>query len=606
MAKELNIISEISRMREMMGFNDINYGTKKYIQESMYGRSKNILTEALTVKDDWISRIFKAITGDDNYSERFGKTIADQWDSEARGVADVLEREGLDDIGKLMDNIAIAKGIDVSAVRPDMIDDAMRLYFKNNPDIAEKILKSSADFVSSVLKGKDFITIVGASNKNLADDLTYVFSTPIIPADAFVLRNDLGAIATTFKNSGLDLNDPAVKEISDALDNLEKTADMMSDTSGKIPDASPDAAPIPKDALSSGKTKAELDAEAKAKSDEDAANKAKKDQEDAQRQSDENFEKMKNQSLEQSIDKLKADEYWSTAFSMWSKLFAYLNIGKIPNYLARAEKSLGSLQLYKFDDFINSDVWKKYQQELIDKSTARRTKKGQIKSSIDNARSIIKSLKKLWGEIPILGKVGKVVSSIAIVLIVIFLLDSLVVDFGDMAQKLGDWTWSISGGNALISDPNTNREYCLRQLEGYYDIPEEDRFKLLSIPLGCENANAENFDLYVSKIEYLKGGVGMDADGNKVTKKDRFKVTIGNQTKEFEVGSSSSGSTGTGKTKTENDGKAFINSMNGPGQDLEGLTLTKWDALGNENYSATLSNGQVVNIKWDGSSFVPQ
>jgi hypothetical protein len=33
MAKELNIISEISRMREMMGFNDINYGTKKYIQE---------------------------------------------------------------------------------------------------------------------------------------------------------------------------------------------------------------------------------------------------------------------------------------------------------------------------------------------------------------------------------------------------------------------------------------------------------------------------------------------------------------------------------------------------------------------------------------------
>jgi hypothetical protein len=604
MAKELNIISEISRMREMMGFNDINYGTKKYIQESMYGRSKNILTEALTVKDDWISRIFKAITGDDNYSERFGKTIADQWDSEARGVADVLEREGLDDIGKLMDNIAIAKGIDVSAVRPDMIDDAMRLYFKNNPDIAEKILKSSADFVSSVLKGKDFITIVGASNKNLADDLTYVFSTPITPADAFVLRNDLGAIATTFKNSGLDLNDPAVKEISDALDNLEKTADMMSDTSGKIPDASPDAAPIPKDALSSGKTKAELDAEAKAKSDEDAANKAKKDQEDAQRQSDENFEKMKNESLDQSIDKLKADENWTKAFSIWSKLFSYIGMGNVANYISRAEKSLGSLQLYTYDDFISSPTWKSFQKELETKATARGKNKGAIAKNIRSVGDIFGSLGDAFSKVPFLGRIGKVVGSIAVAAVALWFIDYLV-DFGDMATKLGDWTWSVAP-EGIVSDPNENREYCLRQLNGYYEIPEGDRFKLLSIPLGCENADAENFDLYVSKIEYLKGGVGMDADGNKVTKKDRFKVTIGNEVKEFEVGSSSSGSTGTGKTKTENDGKAFINSMNGPGQDLEGLTLTKWDALGNENYSATLSNGQVVNIKWDGSSFVPQ
>jgi hypothetical protein len=70
--------------------------------------------------------------------------------------------------------------------------------------------------------------------------------------------------------------------------------------------------------------------------------------------------------------------------------------------------------------------------------------------------------------------------------------------------------------------------------------------------------------------------------------------------------SSTSSGGGIGKTKTKADGEAFINSMNGPGQDLETLTLTNWVALGDEVYGATLSNGQVVNLRWDGNAFVPQ
>ena len=536
MEKELNVISEISRMREMMGFNNVNYGTKKYIQESIYGHNKTILTEAVVLpKDEWLSKVYKALTGDDNYGEVFGKSVSDNWDAAARDVADVLEREGLDDIGKLMNNVAIAKGLDPSQVTIEMVENAMKKYFKSNPDVAEKILKSSADFINTSLRGKDFITIVGAANNNLADDLSYVLTTPITSANSTVLRNELELISQDFRNSGLDLNDPAVKEIADALDNLYKTADTMIDPASKIPEPSADAAVIPKDSMSGGKTKAELDAENQVNSQRDAEERARQENEESIRQSNENFEKMKNESLDQSIDKLKADENWTKAFSIWSKLFSYIGMGNIANYISRAEKSLGSLRLYTYDDFISSPTWKSFQKELETKATARGKNPAAIAKNIRSVGEIWGSLGDAFSKVPFLGRIGRVVGSIACAAVALWCIDYLV-DFGDMATKLGDWTWSVAP-EGIVSDPNENREYCLRQLNGYYEIPEDDRFKLLSIPLGCENADAENFDLYVSKIEYLKGGVGMDADGNKVTKKDRFKVTIGNEVKEFEVGS---------------------------------------------------------------------
>jgi len=61
-----------------------------------------------------------------------------------------------------------------------------------------------------------------------------------------------------------------------------------------------------------------------------------------------------------------------------------------------------------------------------------------------------------------------------------------------------------------------------------------------------------------------------------------------------------------GKTKEE--AEAWINTMNGPGEDLEGLTLEGWEPIEKEKdmYLLTLSDGQQIKVKWDGEEFVPQ
>lgn len=534
MKKELNLISEISRVREMMGFGDVNYTTKKYINETINGNNKFLLTEAAGPKEDWAIMLYKAITGDDNYATLFGKSVADQWDAGARNLAEVLEREGLDDIGKLMNNIGIAKGIDPSRVTNEMVDDALKLYFKTNPDVAEKILKNSATFIQDTLKGRDFLSILGAGNRVLADDLAYIFGIQINPAEAAILKPQLDAISQQFRNSGLNLNDPAIKEILDGFENLAKTSDAMDGTAGKIPDASPEAAPIPKDVMAGGKTKAEIEADARAKADADAEAKANADREESQRQSDANFEKLKNEALEDAIDKLKADPNFSKAWSMWQKLFSLLGMGAKANYISRAEKILGKKQLSTFTDYINTPEFASLEKELLDRAKKRQGGKGGTKANIDAATGIMVSLRKFFFSGPG-GKALFVLSSLATVAIVLYCID-YAWDLGDIWRNMRDWAWDSTPGTALFGDPNIDIEFCLRQINGYYDIPEDDRFKLLSVPITCDNIKQENFQTFISNIVYLKGGTAMDGSGNTVTKKDRFKITIGGKDVELEVG----------------------------------------------------------------------
>ena len=539
MKKELHIINEISRMREVMGFGDLNNNTKKYINESINGNTKYLLTEAVIPKDEFIIMLYKALTGDDSFAERFGKSVSDQWDAGARNLADVLERNGLDDIGKLQELISVSKGIDKNLVDSKMVDEALKLYFKNNPTIAENILKNSTKFIKDTLSGKDFITILGAANRQLADDLTYVItSLPMSnQADMLALRPLLDDLINTFKNSGLDLNDPAIKEVLDGFIDITKTSDSI----GKEIKVEADAPYIP--TIKDGQTKAELDAE-KARIDaEQAIIDAERKAQEIRDEAEANFIRNSEEGLENAILKLKSHKDWEKAWSPWQKLMEKLGMGgKISEYITRAENILNGSNLNTYQDFVNSQLFRDLERELTDKATSRKTGKGSTKANIDNATGIMASIKKFFGELPVIGRiakisskfVGRVIATIISVAIILYVID-LKWDLGDIARDLKDWAWDTSAGEYLFGDPNTDKAYCLRQIEGYYEIPENERVKLLGTPITCANLDQENYQTFISNIKYLKGSSAMDGSGNTVTKKDRFEVTIGGKKLEYEI-----------------------------------------------------------------------
>jgi hypothetical protein len=251
MKKELNIISEIFRMREIMGVGTLSYSSKKYIQEQTNDMSKYLLTEA-TVQPDpaAMARLFKVLGMDDSTAAIFGRSIADNWDAGAKGFIELLEKNGLDDITKLQGKIAAIRGIDVSTVTKEMVDDAMAKYFKNNTDIAENILKSNSDFVKNSLAGKSFADILRTVDAQLGMDIdTFVRNTDITLANAGTLKSDLLDISSLFKNSGLDMNNATNKEFADLLDSYAKAADALDGSSTKIKEPTPEAVTIPKEEI---------------------------------------------------------------------------------------------------------------------------------------------------------------------------------------------------------------------------------------------------------------------------------------------------------------------------------------------------------------------
>jgi len=614
MKKDLYIINEISRMREMMGFGDLKHSTKKYINESINGNTKYLLTEAVVPKDEWISILYKAITGDDSFSERFGKSVSDEWDAGARQLADVLEREGLDDIGRLQEFIARGKGIDKSLVDSEMIDQALKLYFKNNPSIAENILKHSARFKRSILNSKDFINILGASNTQLADNLRFLINyfDLISTADALALKPDLDNIMTTFKNSGLDLNDPNINVILKDLEDFSKTIDSM-DATTRPTDVDPNAAYIP--SLATNKTKADIDAENAARA---AEEKIKKDLDDAQTVKDEAEERFRlnaEEGLENALLKLKSHPDWPKAWSPWQKLLEKLGLGgEAAAYLTRAENLLNGSNLNTYEDFVNSALFRDLSNELIDKAKLRKGGKGSTKASIDNATGLIASIKKFLGEIPVVGVLFKAGAKISTFLVRVggFLVGLTILlwginhiwDLGDMWRDTKDWAWDTPAGSYLFGDANTDKEYCLRQIEGYYEIPEDVRVKLLGTPITCSNLDKDNYATFISNIKYLKGGSVMDDAFNTVTKKDRFEVTIGGNKLEYEIGGGSTPPTPSPTPPTTTPSRTYTNTKadfirwvndNHPGKygsdyEWDGTAGYYYPSGGNEGNAMTFSS----------------
>ena len=251
MKKELNIILEIFRMREIMGVGALSYSSKKYIKEQTIETSKYLLTESVKPDPTFLSALFKTLGMDDATAVIFGKSIADNWDAGSKGLIELLEKNGLDDITKLQGKIAAISGIDVSTVTKEMVDDAMAKFFKNNTDVAENILKSNAEFVKNTLAGKSFSDLLKTVDAQLGMDIdTFVRNTDITSANAGWQKSDLLDIAILFKNSGLDMNNATNKEFADLLDSYAKAADALDGSSTKIKEPTPNAVTIPKEEIS--------------------------------------------------------------------------------------------------------------------------------------------------------------------------------------------------------------------------------------------------------------------------------------------------------------------------------------------------------------------
>jgi hypothetical protein len=145
---------------------------------------------------------------------------------------------------------------------------------------------------------------------------------------------------------------------------------------------------------------------------------------------------------------------------------------------------------------------------------------------------------------------------------------------------------------------------CLSSVKGFAKLSSDEIRKLGEIRingkfLGCENTkNDADPSIKLILINVIKPTEGDKRTGFSLEFEDGHRVTA------YPGGTTGTG--GVGKTKTQSDGVAFVNSLNGSGEDLEGLTLKVWEPLGNELYRLTLSNDQIYNLKWDGTNFIAQ
>jgi len=93
----------------------------------------------------------------------------------------------------------------------------------------------NSDSVKNSLAGKSFADLLRTVDPNLGQIIdNFVRNTDITSANAGTLKGDLHDLSDLFKNSGLDMNDPAIKEFEDLLDSYAKTADSLDESSTKI------------------------------------------------------------------------------------------------------------------------------------------------------------------------------------------------------------------------------------------------------------------------------------------------------------------------------------------------------------------------------------
>ena len=541
MKKELNIISEIFRMREIMGVGTLSYSSKKYIQEQTNDMSKYLLTEA-TVQPDpaAMARLFKVLGMDDATAVIFGRSIADNWDAGAKEFIELLEKNGLDDITKLQGKIAAIRGIDVSTVTKEMVDDAMAKFFKNNTDLAEEILKSNSDFVKNSLAGKSFADILRTVDAQLGQGIDdFVRNTDITSANAGTLKGDLLNISNMFKNSGLDMNDATNKEFADLLDDYRYAAEALDGSSTKIKEPTPDAVFIPKEEMGNQKTikqQQDLDdaAAEQKRIDDEASQRSANEAADSQR-----LQNIKDERLGDVIPTLKSDANYKEAFSFITRVLSYFKLGSAADFLAKAERQFSNMSINDLMNFQTSTTYKNLTDELKIKAEGRNAKVGKSTEKATKRLSaytkFMKTMEEFFIAWPVLGFLYKVLKAIFSMYLLYLCLRNF--EFvNDFTENLKLFLLGVISNVLPIDDPRTTLPNCLKYIYGYYDLPMEVRNDVNTIGLTCDNLKQDDPTNFASSIVFVKGGTKMDNTGNKVTTKDKFVVKIGGKEVPFEIG----------------------------------------------------------------------
>ena len=551
--KEKNILSEIQRMREIMGMSTLGHSHKFKINESLRQNGLRLITEGEGGKGGATELVLKALGVSDEVASSTAKKAADEWDAAARNFADVLEREGLDDIGKIQKSLTNV-GADASKLTDDVIENSLALYFKNNPDVATAILKEMPGFVDNVLKDikltdlglppqtvTDLETILSSASEDLTDDMI---------TDLTTIRNTLSSIP-----GGASI--PAVKDTIEGLD--LKISLAKGDIKPKA-DVPADTPVMQKDLTQQGKTQAEIDAENAAKEAEEQAKKEAEERDIQNKKSEEALAKRKNEKIKDAEESLKNDPNWSKAWSLWDKVIRYFGLGKASKYLSQARKTFSEMTLGELQNVTSSSQYRQLVKQLEDRIRAKSKNKKDYSEKIDGLGKILDSLNRLVEKAPILGPIGKIVGGMAVIWILWGLYEN-VEWINKLSVASGNLAWDVID-NFLSANMEFEITFpdCLSDIDGYWSLTLDQQTMLASTGLSCANAQDEtNYATYATNIEFAAGSSVMDPKTKKpIVKPNRFIVTMGGNPVEFPVdGGTTPPTPGTGNYPNTEEGFAL-------------------------------------------------
>jgi hypothetical protein len=523
-----NILLEIERMREIMGMREFTMNHKHRINETFKQSGLKLILEAggSDLPEQAAKRVLKALGFDPNLAEQMGKQAAEQFDTTAKNFFKVLEKEGLDDIGKIQKALTNV-GTDASKLTDDVIDNALKLYFKNNPEIAKDILKNSTDFTRGIVNKlplddlipagmrADFDTIINANSGDLTS-----------PAIQQRLNKVIGSLENDPTIQGKIMSDDP--DTIQLLQGLRRTKDAAEKINNPVDTNVPTDTPvITKDNLTTNKKDVDLDAEIERRNKQKEEIKAQKEFERVKKQ------KIKN--VKESFLNLYKEQL-EDMYSSFKRFLAYFGIGNYDSFIKQIEKEIGDSTIEELESGV---AFKKAQIYLGEKIKALpvKTQKevGEVNNRIDQ---FIESIP--FG----IGKTYKRASKFVVYILGGFL-GLVVVNFAtsyftESGKGVPSEIWAeIKELTTRARNEFVPYKYpdCLSVIEGYYYLTDEQQRMVPGTKLTCDNVDPEKPQLYATYIRFKKGSSAYDPTQNKnITKPDMFIVTIGGKDVGFTVG----------------------------------------------------------------------
>lgn len=453
-----------------------------------------------------------------------GGLLVDFWDNIASKTADNLstkEKALLDDI------IANTPGLkSFGDATSALADDATRKAFID-------AVSANADDVAKAVNGfsQNWLTKTTVDlNTQLAKKTTKAFNdiktqlTDLINAGGFnklnaqqkvVLKQKLESLKTVKGVSGDIIN--MADEIIGTIDDIEaKVTTTASDIQSKLGKSTDDVTGDDLDATIKTRNQADLEAENIKLAEEIRTKKIK----DVYKEFLAIYEK--------TLD---------DAYSKTARVWQFLGL----NDLAKFKKSLmDTLEDFTLEELENGVARKKLDVLTNEKLKAlprrERRKIGEVNAKIE----------KWFTSLPFVGPfVGKLIhkttnwTAVILAAYGTYKFVDYVIGVGDKVEDVWFGVRNSMGQSEseLINWAGLSDVECLTQIEGYYDLTDEQRRKLMGTGLTCDNVNENKPEQFASYVEFVEGTTYYDSKQKKrVSKPDMFLVTIGGVKQEIPIG----------------------------------------------------------------------